>query len=191
MDSTICETYGLAKEGARHHGYTGKRGYHPLLAVAAGTGDVLMSRLREGRANTARGAAHFLRETVGRVRYAGANGRLTLRADSGFYTHGVVSVCRKMDVRFSITIRQHKSLHNLIEAIPEDAWTPIPYWMDGAADVAETTCTPFQAEADARAGTAHRPAGEADARFPTGPLRQIQLSRLHHRPGRGVARTGG
>ena len=108
-----------------------------------------MARLREGRANTARGAAHFLRETVGRVRYAGANGRLTLRADSGFYTHGVVSVCRKMDVRFSITIRQHKSLHNLIEAIPEDAWTPIPYWMDGAADVAETTCTPFQAEADA------------------------------------------
>ena len=44
LDSTICETYGLAKEGARHHGYTGKRGYHPLLAIAAGTGDVLMSR---------------------------------------------------------------------------------------------------------------------------------------------------
>ena len=149
LDSTICETYGLAKEGARHHGYTGKRGYHPLLAIAAGTGDVLMSRLREGRANTARGAAHFLRETVGRVRYAGANGRLTLRADSGFYTHGVVSVCRKMDVRFSITIRQHKSLRNLIEAIPKDAWAPIPYWMDGAADVAETTCTPFQSEPDA------------------------------------------
>ena len=149
LDSTICETYGLAKEGARHHGYTGKRGYHPLLAIAAGTGDVLMARLREGRANTACGGAHFLRETVGRVRYAGANGRLTLRADSGFYTHGVVSVCRKMDVRFSITIRQHKSLRNLIEAIPEDAWTPIPYWMDGAADVAETTCTPFQSEPDA------------------------------------------
>ena len=106
--------------------------------------------LREGRANTARGAAHFLRETVGRVRYAGANG-LTTRygPTAGSYTHGVVSVCRKMDVRYSITIRQHKSLHNLIEAIPEDAWTPIPYWMDGAADVAETTCTPFQAEADA------------------------------------------
>ena len=38
LDSTICETYGLGKEGARHHGYTGQRGYHPLLAVAAGTG---------------------------------------------------------------------------------------------------------------------------------------------------------
>ena len=135
LDSTICETYGLAKEGARHHGYTGARGYHPLLAVAAGTGDVLLARLREGRANTARGAAHFLRETVGRVRYAGARGQLTVQADSGFYTHAVVAVCRRMDVRFSITIRQNKSLHNLIEEIPEDAWTPIPYWMDGA-DVA-------------------------------------------------------
>ena len=131
--STICETYGLAKEGARHHGYTGARGYHPLLAIAAGTGEVLMSRLREGRANTARGA-DFLR-TVGRVRYGGARGQLTVRADSGFYAHTVVAACREMDVRFSITIRQ-RSLRDLIEAIPEEDWTPIPYWMDGAADVA-------------------------------------------------------
>ena len=108
-----------------------------------------MSRLREGRANTARGAAHFLRETVGRVRYGGARGQLTVRADSGFYTHSVVSVCRQLDVRFSITVRQHKSLRNLIEAIPETDWTPIPYWMDGAAAVAETTYTPFQSEPDA------------------------------------------
>ena len=146
LDSTICETYGLAKEGARHHGYTGQRGYHPLLAVAAGTGEVLMARLREGRSNTARGAAHLLRETVGRVRYAGAKGQLTMRADSGFYAHAIVALCRKLDVRFSITIRQHQSLRNLIEAIPEADWTPVRYWMDGAADVAETTYTPFQSE---------------------------------------------
>ncbi len=149
LDSTICETYGLAKEGAHHHGYTGARGYHPLLAVAAGTGDVLMARLREGRAITARGAAHFLRETVSRVRYGGASGQLTVRADSGFYTHAVVALCRRMNVRFSITIRQHAGLRNLIEAIPDEDWTPIPYWMDGAAAVAETTYTPFQSEPDA------------------------------------------
>ena len=154
----------VAPEGRRwtrrrtiHHRIHGQGGWPPRLHRAAitrcwpspGTGDVLMSRLREGRANTARGAAHFLRETVGRVRYGGASGQLTMRADSGFYTHAVVAVCRRMDVRFSITIRQHKSLHNLIEAIPEDAWTPIPYWMDGAAAVAETTYTPFQSEPDA------------------------------------------
>ncbi len=149
LDSTICETYGLVKEGARHHGYTGQRGYHPLLAIAAGTGDVLMSRLREGRANTVRGAAHFLRETVSRVRYSGARGQLTVRADRGCYAHALVKVCREMDVGYSITVRQHQSLHNLIEAIPEQDWTPIPYWMDGAADVAETSYTPFQSEPNA------------------------------------------
>ena len=38
LDSTLCETYGLSKEGAQRHNYAGQRGYHPLLAVAAGTG---------------------------------------------------------------------------------------------------------------------------------------------------------
>ena len=149
LDSTMCETYGLAKEGARHHGYTGHWGYHPLLAIAAGTGDVLMSRLREGRANTVRGAAHFLRETVGRVRHGGARGQLTVRADSGFYAHALVVVCREMDVRFSITIRQHARLRELIETIPEEDWTPVPYWMDGGADVAETTYRAFKGEPEA------------------------------------------
>ena len=149
LDSTVCETYGLAKEGARRHGYTGQWGYHPLLAVVAGTGDVLMSRLWEGRANTVRGAAHFRRETVGRARYAGATGQLTVRADRGFYDHALVAVCRQTDVRFSITVRQHQSLRERIESIPETDWTPLPYWMDGAADVAETTYTPFQSAHDA------------------------------------------
>jgi len=149
LDSTICETYGLRKEGARHHTYTHVRGYHPLLAIAAGTGDVLMARLREGRANTARGAAHFLAETIGRVRSAGASGQLTVRADSGFYAHAVVAVCRMMKVRYSVTIRQSPAIRRLIEAIPDDAWTPIPYWIEGGADVAETTYTPFATERDA------------------------------------------
>ena len=149
LDSTVCETYGLAKEGAQRHNYAGQRGYHPLFAVAAGTGDVLMARLRQGRANTARGAANFLRETISRVRHAGATGPLTIRSDSGFYNHDIVKVCRKMKVRYSITVRQHPSLRNLIEAIPEAEWEPIPYWMEGAADVAETEYTPFQNEPDA------------------------------------------
>ena len=67
LDSTICETYGLAKEGARHHGYT---------ALQAGLSPAACRRRNRRRADvgcaragpTARGAAHFLRETVGRVR---------------------------------------------------------------------------------------------------------------------------
>jgi hypothetical protein len=149
LDSTICETYGLKKEGARHHAYTHVRGYHPLLAVAAGSGDVLMARLREGRANAIRGAAGFLTETIGRIRAAGATGPLTMRADSGFYGHPVVAACRAKGVRFSITTRSNPGIRRAIEAIPEAAWVPISYWHEGGADVAETTYTPFADRADA------------------------------------------
>ena len=48
-----------------------------------------------------------------------------------------------------ITARQQPSLRNIIEAIPEEDWKPIPYWMDGGADVAETNYTPFSSEPDA------------------------------------------
>ena len=72
-----------------------------------------------------------------------------MRTDSGFYAHAIVAVCRNMDVRFSITIRQHQSVRNIIEAIPEEDWTPIPYWMEGAADVAETTYVLFESKSDA------------------------------------------
>ena len=191
LDSTICETYGLAKEGARHHGYTGARGYHPLLAIAAGTGEVLMSRLREGRANTARGAAHFLRETVGRVRYGGARGQLTVRADSGSTpTLSLPPAGKWMSASLS-PIRQRASLRDLIEAIPEEDWTPIPYWMDGAADVAETTYTPFQTKPDAAPVRLIVRRVKPTPGSQKSSLRQIQLSRLHHRPGWGDAGTGG
>ena len=72
-----------------------------------------------------------------------------MRADSGFYTHSIVALCRKMKVRFSITVRQGASLRKLIKAIPDAEWTPIPYWMDGAADVAEAEYTPFRSQPDA------------------------------------------
>ena len=150
VDSTICETYGLTKQGASGFSYTGVRGYHPLLAVAAGSDEVLHARLRRGAAATVWGAASFVAETVARVREAGASGQLTLRADSGFYARSVVNACRRGDVRFSISARQVRPLQRAIEAIPETGWTPIPYWLEGGADVAETVYTPFADRRGAR-----------------------------------------
>ena len=67
--------------------------------------------------------------------------------------------CRQLDVRFSITIRQHASLRELIEAIPEQDWTPIDLLdLDGAADVAETTYGPPGQSEGARHAQLHRPA---------------------------------
>jgi hypothetical protein len=143
VDSSIHETYGLKKQGGSKFTHTKVRGYHPLFAVVAGTGDVVHSRLRGGNANTGRGAASFLTEAFGRVRAAGAAGALTLRADSGFYSGKVAAACRAADVRFSITVKLNKAIHKAIAAISEDEWKPIPYFLDGGADVAETTYRPF------------------------------------------------
>lgn len=143
VDSTICETYGLQKQGGSKFTYAKVRGYHPLLASAAPTGEVLHARLRGGPAHSGRGAASFLTETFARVREAGATGAITVRADSGFYNRKVVRACNRDGVRWSITTKMSPKLRRIIEAIPEHDWCPIPYWCDDGADVAETTYTPF------------------------------------------------
>lgn len=48
VDSFVGEVHGRAKQGAAL-GYTRVRGYHPLLATRADTGEVLHIRLRKGR----------------------------------------------------------------------------------------------------------------------------------------------
>ena len=85
-----------------------------------------MSRLRGGAAGAARGA--------------GATGQLTIRADSAFYSKTVIATAVKFDVRFSITARQDKRIGSAIEAITDDAWQAIPYWLStpevSGADIA-------------------------------------------------------
>ncbi len=143
VDSSICETYGLAKQGGSRFTYSHVRGYHPLFATVAGTADVVHCRLRAGPAHTARGAASFLAETFARVRAAGASGPVVMRADSGFSNTRVVGACRRADVRYSITVKMSKGLRKVIEAIPEADWTPIPYFLEDGADVAEINYRAF------------------------------------------------
>jgi hypothetical protein len=138
VDSTICEVFGNKKQGAGY-GYTHVLGYHPLLATRADTGETLHVRFRKGSSNTQRGAQRFVRETVGRVRRAGATGALTLRCDSGFFSKYVVQACRDHHVRYSITVTQNPAVKRAIEQITEDAWAGIDYTMNGDAWVAETS----------------------------------------------------
>ena len=133
IDATLVETYGLAKQGAREVMRTGRRGYHPILAVAAGTGDVLHARLRRGRSNDATGAPAFVTETLSRVRQAGVDGPVVLRADTGFYLADVLAACRKAGVGFSIGARMIGRMRALIGSLEESAWTPVPYFEPGAA----------------------------------------------------------
>jgi hypothetical protein len=100
---------------------------------------MLHTRQRTGRAASDRGAERFVNQLAGRVRRAGASGQLTPRADSGFWSAKVLAACRRHHIRFSITVRQSKTVAAAIAAIGEDAWTDIDYPDSGQAQVAATT----------------------------------------------------
>jgi hypothetical protein len=53
-------------------------------------------------------------------------------------------------VAFSISTRTSPRLRRHIEAIPDAAWTPIPYPLEDGADVAETVYVPFAEQPQAR-----------------------------------------
>lgn len=143
LDSSVLETYGFQKQGGSGFTYNHVRGYHPLFAVLSEGGEILHCRLREGRAHSGRGAGSFTRQALARLRRAGNCGGVLVRADSGFYSQKVVRACEAHDARFSVSIRVQKSHLELIAAIPEEQWQPIPYWLEGAADVAEIPYRPF------------------------------------------------
>lgn len=138
IDSSVCKVYGAKKRGASY-GYSGVLGYHPIFATRADTGEVLHQRQRHGRANTARGAEHFIAELCPRMRRAGAAGPIVLRADSGFYAFNVFRACRRHNVRFSVTIPLRKGVRETIGAIDEASWVDIDYTERGFAQVAEGT----------------------------------------------------
>jgi hypothetical protein len=136
LDSTICEVHGHHKGGAAY-GYTRLFGYHPLIATLAATGEVLHARLRKG--SSQRGTKRFVEELIARVRRAGAQGPLTLRTDSGFFSYALLDTLVRLGVAYSITLRINAQVRACIEAIDESAWHSITYPDGGVAQVAETT----------------------------------------------------
>jgi len=138
VDSFVGEVHGYAKQGASF-GYTGKRGYHPLIATRAGSGEVLHVRFRKGAANTQRGMPRFCDELVARVRRAGASGPVLLRADSGFWNTKVFDKLDGKGWRFSIGVRMTKPVAALVAEIPDQDWVTLTdYPETGEAQIAET-----------------------------------------------------
>ena len=122
VDSFVGEVYGYDKQGAGY-GYTHKRGYHPIVATRAGTGEVLHIRARKGSANTSRGALRFVEELIPRVARAGATGPKLLRADSGFWNKKIMARLQSAPAgrtRSGSASRQH--IKAAIAAIPEQDW---------------------------------------------------------------------
>jgi hypothetical protein len=138
VDSFVGEVYGYDKQGAGY-GYTHKRGYHPVLAIRAQTGEVLHIRARKGSANTSRGALRFVEELIPRVARAGATGPKLLRADSGFWNAKIMARLQAAGWTYSIGVRQQKHIKAAVAAIAEQDWQPLPDYPEGGeAQIAQT-----------------------------------------------------
>jgi hypothetical protein len=139
VDSFIGEVHGYKKQGAGF-GYTKKRGYHPLMASRADSGEVLHVRLRKGKANSSRGVLRFAEELIVRVARAGARGEKLLRADSAFWNKTLMKRLETAGWAFSISIRMQKGVAEQVASIPEPDWITLKdYPKDGEAQIAETT----------------------------------------------------
>jgi hypothetical protein len=138
VDSFVGEVHGYRKQGATF-GHTRTRGYHPLVAARAETRELLQLRLRKGSANSQRGILRFSDELIARVARAGATGVKLFRADSGFWNVKLFERLERAGWQYSIGIRMAKSVRELVELIPDDAWTVIDdYPSTGEAQIAET-----------------------------------------------------
>src|SRR5438128_5778361 len=105
VDSFIGEVHGHAKQGAGF-GYTRQRGYHPLLATRAETGEVLHVRLRKGSAASPRGVLRFVEELIARLGRAGASGPKLLRADNAFWNNKLIARLERAGWSYSISVTQ-------------------------------------------------------------------------------------
>lgn len=140
LDSFVGEVHGYAKQGAAF-GYSGERGYHPLLATTEKGGEVVAIRLRKGSANTQRGIGRFLDELIARIRRAGFTGEILIRADSGFWRVATFERLERDRILYSIAVRAgDERIATAIDAIDEGEWSRLEgYPEPGLAEIAEST----------------------------------------------------
>ena len=136
VDCTVCEVCGKAKHGAAY-GCTKVLGYHPLVAVRSDTGEVLHSRMRSG--SSQRGHTRFAAETLARLGRLAPDAKVTVRADSGFFSYDMLNTIEAHGASYLITVPQNAKVKAAIDATDEEAWAPIAYTRGGEAQAAEST----------------------------------------------------
>jgi hypothetical protein len=155
IDDTMRETHGYAKQGVGY-GYTGAKGLNVQVAtlstptaapVIAGT------RLRKGNTSSAHGAPRMIADALCTAKKAGATGLVTVRADSAYYNHDLITATSTAGAYYSVTARMDRAVTAAITRIPEHAWVGIKYpeaiWEEeeqrwiSEAEVAEVPYTAF------------------------------------------------
>jgi hypothetical protein len=162
IDSLVRPVYGHHKQGASygHTKIAGKqvlrKGLSPLVTtISTDTAAPLVTgiRLRAGKSNSGKGAARMVAQAITTARAAGVSGLITVRGDSAYGNRAVIRVCRRHGAVFSLVLARNTAVQRAIDAIHQDAWTPVQYpgavrdpdpdtgaWISDA-EVAETTYT--------------------------------------------------
>lgn len=130
LDSTHRQVYGYHKQGAAVGRLKGRKTLHPLIATVStpiARPVVVAMRLRKGKAADVRGAPRFLAEALRTVRAITPTARITVRADSQFYTAEVAATAARYGAHVSLTTGANPHVHAAIAQIPDTAWTAIHY----------------------------------------------------------------
>ena len=160
IDSLLRPVYGHQKQGASfgHAKIAGRallrKGLSPLittLSTPTAAPVIAEAWLRGGKTGSGRGAARQLKQAITTARAIDPDATIMARGDSAFGTKKVIGACLDEQVEFSLTLSRNRRVTKAIEAIDDDAFTPVHY--PGAvvdpdtgalisdAEVAETTHT--------------------------------------------------
>ena len=162
IDSLLRPVYGHAKQGASfgHTKIAGKqvlrKGLSPLvttISTESAAPVIAGIRLRAGKSGSGKGAARMVAQAIATARAAGVSGQILVRGDSAYGTAAVVAACRRAGARFSLVLTKNPAVAAAIDAIDQDAWTPVRYpgavrdpdtgaWISDA-EVAEIAYTAF------------------------------------------------
>jgi Transposase DDE domain group 1 len=168
IDSLLRPVYGHAKQGASfgHTKIAGKqvlrKGLSPLAATIStdlSAPVIAGMRLRAGKAGSGKGAARMAAQAIATARDAAVTGQILVRGDSAYGTRAVVGACRRAGAQFSLAVTKNPAVAAAINAIDENAWTPVRYpgavrdpdtgaWISDA-EVAEIPYTAFASTTDA------------------------------------------
>jgi hypothetical protein len=114
LDSTNQETHG-SQQGSKYNGYYEQTCYHPLLAFAGETGDLLGGWLRPGNVSSQRGASVFalrlMQELVGKY----GDRVKAVRGDCAFATPLIMNCLDDHETPFVFRLRWNKALERLAE----------------------------------------------------------------------------
>ena len=121
IDSLPVEVHG-EQPGSAWNGYYHRRVYHPIVAAAGETGDILDLRLREGQVHTADGGLEFVLEVLERAELH-LCGKAAVRFDAGYPGEPLMAALEERGTHYVARVRNNAVLKRLaLPAMDAAVW---------------------------------------------------------------------